>query len=254
MSLSTATVCIPMRQSLVAQFILRSEGRHDVPGMMEDILEDFLLRTKGDPHIWSDAHANSVAHETADDTLAKFGSPGKGYRWQGLLLEDGSQLKMPYGGKDHFAEVRHQQIYYEGSPCSPSQFASRVANNTSRNAWRDIWVKGPSDQEFRLADNLRRASDAGGSGAVMALATSYAREVVRGAMKTRGLLDQDEWSASQISVAAKALLDVQGEDGRIIQAARERVEAEHQAAKNSVAEGGDAHGVPDAARTEKEPS
>jgi hypothetical protein len=145
-----------------------SEGRHDVAGMIENIVEDFLDRTKGDPHIWSEAHANSVAEEAADDSLVKFGNPGKGYRWQGLLLENGSQLKMPYGGKDHFAEVRHQQIYYEGSPCSPSQFASRVANNTSRNAWRDIWIKSPSDREFRLADNLRRASETGGR-AVMTL-------------------------------------------------------------------------------------
>ena len=232
-------ICIPIRSDLVAEFILRSGGRYDVPGMIENIVEDFLDRTKGDPLIWSEAHANSVAEEAADDSLVKFGNPGKGYQWQGLLLENGSQLKMPYGGQDHFAEVRHQQIYYEGSPCSPSQFASRVANNTSRNAWRDIWIKGPSDREFRPADDLRRASEGGGRGAVMTLATNIAREMVRNTIKTKGL-DMKEWPATRITEVAKALLDSQGEDGRIISIARREVEGRAWAANDAVTEVGDA--------------
>src|SRR5262245_46820857 len=119
-----STLAIPVRTDLVAEIILRSEGRHDPVGTIENIMEDFLERTRGDSDIWSEAHANAVAEEGVDDTLVRFGNPSKGYRWGSLLLRNGSQLKMPYKGKDHFAEVRHQQIYYEGSPCSPSQFAS----------------------------------------------------------------------------------------------------------------------------------
>ena len=38
------------------------------------------------------------------------------------FLPNGTILKINYKGEEKTAEVRHQQIYYEGSPCSPSQF------------------------------------------------------------------------------------------------------------------------------------
>jgi len=69
---------------------------------------------------------------------------------------------------------------------------------------------------------------------VMTLAMNIAREMVRTAIKTKGL-DQDEWPASRISQAAKALLDSQGDDGKIIQTARKQVEAEKEAAKEAMA-------------------
>jgi hypothetical protein len=64
---------------------------------------------------------------------------------------------------------------------------------------------------------------------VMTLAMNVAREIIRSAIKAKGL-DMDEWPASRISQAAKALLDAQGEDGKIITAARRQVEAEREAA------------------------
>jgi hypothetical protein len=68
---------------------------------------------------------------------------------------------------------------------------------------------------------------------VMTLAMNIARELVRQAIKTKGL-DNDEWPASRISQAAKALLDSQGEDGKIITIARRQVEAERETAKEAM--------------------
>jgi hypothetical protein len=104
---------------------------------------------------WSEEHANAVAEEQADDGLQKYGPVTKGYHWQNVYLPNGTQLKIHYKSRDHFAEIRHQQLYYEGTPSSPSQFVSRVANNTSRNAWRDIWIKRPEDKDWVFADQLR---------------------------------------------------------------------------------------------------
>jgi hypothetical protein len=59
---------------------------------------------------------------------------------------------------------------------------------------------------------------------VMTLAMNAARELVRQAIKLRNL-PQDEWPASRISEAAKALLESQGENGKILQIARQQVEA-----------------------------
>lgn len=148
-------LAVLVRGDLVSEIILRSQGKADVGSMVEHALETFLDRTRGDADVWSEAHAEAVAEGDDDDTLVKYGSPSKGYQWQGILLANGTILKIAYKGRDKLAEVRHQQIYYEGQPCSPSQFASRVANNTSRNAWRDIWVKRPSDRDWVFADILR---------------------------------------------------------------------------------------------------
>lgn len=148
-------LAVPIDADLIAEIILRSEGKADVAQLIENVLENFLERTRGDADIWSDAHAEAVAEEDEDDTLMRFGAGTKGYRWQGVFLPNGTKLKSTYKGEDKFAEVRHQQIYYEARPCSPSEFASRVANNTSRNAWRDVWVKRPSDRDWVFANMLR---------------------------------------------------------------------------------------------------
>jgi len=69
---------------------------------------------------------------------------------------------------------------------------------------------------------------------VMTLAMGIAREMVRAAIKQKGL-DQDDWPAARISQAAKQLLDSQGDDGKIIQTARRQVDAEKEAAKEAMA-------------------
>lgn len=69
---------------------------------------------------------------------------------------------------------------------------------------------------------------------VMTLAMNIAREVVRNAIKARSL-NPDDWPASRVSQAAKALLDSQGEDGKIVSLARKQVEAEKTAAAEAMA-------------------
>ena len=113
-------LAVPVRADLIAEIVLRSKGKADIASMIESSVESFLDRTRGDPDIWSDEHAKAVASEGTDDTLIRLGHPSKGYRWQGVFLPNGTILKINYKGEERTAEVRHQQIYYEGSPCSPS--------------------------------------------------------------------------------------------------------------------------------------
>jgi hypothetical protein len=44
---------------------------------------------------------------------------------------------------------------------SPTALANQIANNTSRNAWRDLWIKFPGDDGWRLAQDLREAHEGG---------------------------------------------------------------------------------------------
>ncbi|MDH5527326.1 MAG: hypothetical protein OEY97_08480 [Nitrospirota bacterium] len=150
------TVCVPISADLYNEFILRTGKSEDVAAWIEGIVENFLDDTKDDHPAWSEEYYEHLADQEADETLATYGLPGKGYHWQSVFLPNGTRLRMTYRGLEHFAEVRHQQIIYEGESCSPSEFASRVASNTSRNAWRDIWMRRPTDNEWVFADALRR--------------------------------------------------------------------------------------------------
>lgn len=70
---------------------------------------------------------------------------------------------------------------------------------------------------------------------VMTLAMGVARELIRNAIKNKGL-DPDEWPATRISQAARQYLDQQGPDGKIIARARQQIEEERELAKSSLEE------------------
>lgn len=86
-----------------------------------------------------------------------------GYQWKSLFLPSGTQLRMKYGSKYHYANVISDEVVYEGEAMSPSAMANRVAQS-SRNAWRDIWIKRPNDKDWVLADDIRNAQNVGEEG------------------------------------------------------------------------------------------
>jgi len=150
------TVMIPISTKLYNEVVLRSRGRMDVSHLAENQIEFFLEDTIGDASIWGEEHAEQHWDDKASEQWATFGDPSKSYAWQTLRLPNGTKLKMKYQGADHHAEIRHQKLVFDGEKMSPSVFASRVANNTARNAWRDIQVMRPDDSDWELADVMRR--------------------------------------------------------------------------------------------------
>ena len=138
------------------ELVLRGRKTDDVTGYIEHAIEMFLERTEGDDGLWSDAYLEEFAEKNDDDRLARYGDPQKGLHWQVLFLANGTKLKMPYQGRDHFAEIRHRKLMDGEVERSPSEWASCVANHTSRNAWRDIWIQQPGETSWHMADILRR--------------------------------------------------------------------------------------------------
>jgi len=80
---------------------------------------------------------------------------GRGYQWKGLFLPDSTELRMQYKGEYHYARVDGDQLLYQGEATTPASLANTVAGS-SRNAWRDLWIKRPADVEWHLADDLRQ--------------------------------------------------------------------------------------------------
>jgi len=85
----------------------------------------------------------------------------RGFQWKSLFLPDGTQLRMQYKGAYHYANVEGDEIHYKGKPITPGSLANTIAGG-SRNAWRDLWIKRPTDDEWILADDCR---DSGTTGA-----------------------------------------------------------------------------------------
>ena len=81
-------------------------------------------------------------------------SVSRGYQWKNLFLPDGTEIRMQYKGAYSYAKVENDGIIYNGKPISPSNLANTIAGS-SRNAWRDLWIKRPGDADWCLADDLR---------------------------------------------------------------------------------------------------
>ncbi len=149
-------VCIPISSAIYNECVLRKGDTSDVVGMIEHAILGFLDRTEGDRMVWSDEYAEKFSKEEEWTEILETGSPTKGYQWQNVFLPNGTRLKFDYKGDTKFAEVKHESIVYLGDKCSPSEFVSRVANHTSRNAWRDIHVLFPTETDWMYANRLRR--------------------------------------------------------------------------------------------------
>ncbi len=88
------------------------------------------------------------------DLLAEVSSAVRGYQWKNLFLPHGTQIRMPYKGTYFYAKVEDDEIVYRGKPISPGSLVNEITG-TSRNAWRDLWIKRPEDKEWKLADECR---------------------------------------------------------------------------------------------------
>jgi hypothetical protein len=123
------------------------------------------------------------------------------------------------------------QTYHENLR---NNFASKVRDGVEAN----VPIETLQQQLDDYASDYQFGVRSGGGGfrgdPVMTLAMNIAREMVRQAIKGKGL-DLEEWPAGRVSQAAKALIDSQGENGRIVATARKQVEAEREAAKEAMA-------------------
>jgi hypothetical protein len=136
------------------ELVLRTRKSEDVTRIIEDVIQNFLDRTATDD-IWSEEYLDELAALEGNSQLATFGDPKKGFQWQTVFLPNGSKLRITYKGRQNHADVRHGSIQFDGKSYSPSEWARKVANNTNRNAWHDIWVQMPGSQQWQLSARIR---------------------------------------------------------------------------------------------------
>jgi hypothetical protein len=83
-----------------------------------------------------------------------------GYQWKALFLPDGTEVRMQYKGAYKYAKVEGDQLIFEDKATSPGALVNTITSS-SRNAWRDLWIKRPADTEWTLALDLRGAQGGG---------------------------------------------------------------------------------------------
>ena len=122
-------------------------------------LADFL-RNNGDPRDPVEVFPLALDYWISNaswkpELLAE--SDARGYQWKNLFLSDGTQIRMQYKGAYSYAKVEGDEIIYKGQTISPSNLANSITGS-SRNAWRDLWIKRPNDKEWKLAGDCRMES------------------------------------------------------------------------------------------------
>lgn len=115
-----------------------------------------------------------------------------------------------------------------------NNFAKKVTEGVDAGVGMDVLQQQLDDYASEYQFGVRTGGGGFRGDPVMTLAMNAAREIIRNAIKAKGL-DADEWPASRVSQAAKALIESQGEDGKILSTARKQVDAEREAAKEAMA-------------------
>ena len=75
--------------------------------------------------------------------------------WKEVTVASGSLVRMAYGGDHFYAAVKAGKIADEDGYHSPSEWASKIAGGTSRNAWRDLWFREQLAKNWLPAQLLR---------------------------------------------------------------------------------------------------
>lgn len=96
----------------------------------------------------------------ADDLVGSRISPrSRGYTWKhkdsNLFLPDGTEIRMRFAKSYHYAKVMGDDIQYLGQSITPGSLANAIGGG-NRNAWRDLWIKRPTDKEWKQADQCRK--------------------------------------------------------------------------------------------------
>jgi hypothetical protein len=147
-------ICVPVSTSTFMDLVgfLKSKGsRRDPVVAVEDAI-----------NYWMES-ANWMAEDLMPEVSPSVSNSGYTWRIQrlgnlqqaSLFLPDGTVLRISVADGYAYAQIRGDQIEFDSRRIpSPNKFALE-ATGTPRDAWRDVWVKRPTDREFVLSDDLR---------------------------------------------------------------------------------------------------
>jgi hypothetical protein len=160
-------VYIPLRRKLYDDIVRYSDGRVDPAAMAESQLEMWVERDLefGTGAFWGDRfeevaaeyapHLYEHIEKMRQTETAAYREEHKPLVWKEVTVRAGSEVRMSYGDNHHYAKIDRGAIIDDGKQYSPSEWASKVAGGTSRNAWRDLWFRELGSKTWVPAQMLR---------------------------------------------------------------------------------------------------
>ncbi|MCY4186585.1 MAG: hypothetical protein OXD45_14900 [Rhodobacteraceae bacterium] len=159
-------VYIPFDRKFYNDIIRFSDGQLDPVDFIEDQVYYFIERNLyshafawfGDrliefAKIHFEHHVEKLEAEFArGNILPEMEAP---LVWKEVTISSGTDVRMQYGGSYHFARVKNGKIEDQDGRFSPSEWASKVANGTNRNAWRDLDFRLSHNESWISASHLR---------------------------------------------------------------------------------------------------
>jgi hypothetical protein len=133
-----AEIAVPVSTSTflrLAAFLKQGGSSVDPADMVEAAIEYWMDNAEWKPELLPD--------------------DSRGYMWKSVFLPAGTMVRIKYEGSYTYAKIEGDYLMYNGEQVSPNQFALKVTGS-ARDAWRDLWVKRPSDPDYQLADDLRQ--------------------------------------------------------------------------------------------------
>lgn len=167
--MSKSEMLLPFDEELICDLIKLGFPPRKIAGMMEHQLmylfencfeygNDGLEEAMNEDYVqeFVEKHFPSIAAEWERQTAETQPQPvNLPLVWKELTIPHNTAVRMIYRGNQHYASVKNGKIEDETGRYTPSEWASKVADGTVRNAWRDIWFKKPMEQEWKPAQALR---------------------------------------------------------------------------------------------------
>ena len=166
------TISVPFPRKLYDDVIRFSDGRLDPVQIAVDELRNLIEGTIEDHGVeWWGDRVDEVAEEYAPhiaekwrnedrEAITAMGRQRRPLAWKEVTIPHGSEVRMQYGRDHSYARIEDGRIVDEGEGYTPSEWASKVAGGTSRNAWRDLWFKLPTTSQWVPAMVLREQARA----------------------------------------------------------------------------------------------
>lgn len=163
-------VYLPVPRRLYDDVVRFSDGRLDLIDIALDQFHDFIRRTADDnchglmgsrlDEFLAIYHPDIIERWRNEDSLAEEDQAAAELLrsplvWKDVEIPAGALVRMQYDGAYHMARVKAGRIVDSEGSFSPSEWASKVAKGTSRNAWRDLFFRLPGKQEWIAASTLR---------------------------------------------------------------------------------------------------
>lgn len=160
-------IYIPVPRRLNNNLVRLTDGQMDASKLAGDLIEEWIVYSLDDGihDLFGDRameaaeiYAPHLAKQWLEKdklALSKYEKKNKPLVWKELSLRPGTEVRMTYDGVQHYAAVKEGFIEDDDGAFSPSQWASKVADGTTRNAWRDLWFKEPFAKTWVPAEMMR---------------------------------------------------------------------------------------------------